>query len=103
MSESNRKTYIVNVKDLSFKSEQMVLDLIRYLAEQIPQIEIKRAGSELEVSAPKSMSKRTIRLRIRKFLYKKELIDDYRAISLQDPDKEGYTIKERRVYQFTYY
>jgi len=103
MSRANTKTYFVNVKDLSFKAEQIVVDLIRYLAEQLPQIEIVRNGQELEVTVPGSMSKRVIRLRIRKFLYRKSLSDDYRPISFRDGDKDGYTVKEKKLIQLSYY
>ena len=103
MSRVNTKTFFVNVKDLSFKAEQIVVDLIRYMAEQLPQIEIVRNGQELEISVPVNMSKRVIRLRIRKFLYRKSLNDDFRPISFRDGEKDGYTIKEKKLIQISYY
>lgn len=103
MSRANVKTYFLNIRDLSFKSEQIVVDLTRYLVEQLPQIEVVRNGNVLEMTVPQGMSKRVIRLRIRKFLYRKSLNDDYRPISYRDGDKEGYTIKEKKLLQLTYY
>ena len=38
MSEGDSKTITIFVKDLSFKSDQHVVDLIRFLAEALPQI-----------------------------------------------------------------
>jgi len=103
MIRENVKTYIVNIRDLSFKSEQIVVDLTRYLAEQLPQIEIIRNGIELEVHMPEKMSKRVIRHRIRKFLYKKALNEEFRPISLNDGNKDGYFVKEKKQIQLTYY
>jgi len=103
MSGANNKTYFVNVKDLSFKAEQIVVDLIRYLAEQLPQIEIVRSGNELEITVPQNMSKRVIRLRLRKFLYKKTLSEEYRPISFKENDKDGYIVKEKKIIQLSYY
>ncbi|MFO8020519.1 MAG: hypothetical protein R6U96_17990 [Promethearchaeia archaeon] len=105
MSESgaSTKTLIIDVKDLSFQREEIVVDLIRFLSEQLPQIQITREGSELICEVPPDFSKRTLRLRIRKFLYKRDLKEDFRPISLNHPDKDGYMVKERKVIEFTYY
>jgi len=97
------KTIYINVKDLSFKSEEHIENLSRFLAEQIPQLEINHEGNEIEVEKPINLSKRVIRLRLRKFLYKKKLKEDFRAISFNEPDKDGYSIKEKREVQITYY
>lgn len=102
MSEETKQIFI-NVKDLSFKSDHFVIDLIRYLSEALPQIEIVRDVNELEIKAPIDLSKRIIRLRIRKYLYKKKLDGDYRPISYIDPEKDGYIVKEKKLAEFTYY
>lgn len=103
MSNENTKKLIINLKDLSFRSEQLVLDLIRYLTEQLPQLQITRNGNELEIATPKQLSNRAVKLRIKKFLYKKNLTGDFRPISLIDPNKEGYLIKEKKGLQLAYY
>jgi len=103
MSRTNEKKIIVNVRDLSFKSEQAVVDLIRFLAEQLPQIDLVRNGNELEITAPEKMSKKVIRLRIRKYLHRKGLKEEFRPISFKNDENEGYIIKEKKVIQLTYY
>ena len=65
MSEDESKTITVFVKDLSFKSDQHVVDLIRFLAEALPQINLDRDGNELKVSLPLSLSRRALKLRIK--------------------------------------
>jgi len=103
MSEENRKIITINVRDLSFKSEQYVLDLVRFLSEALPQINLNRDGNKIEVEMPKKLSKRAIRLRIKKYLYKKGLHEEFRPISLKSADTDGYTVKEKKVIQLSYY
>jgi hypothetical protein len=103
MSEEKSKLITINIKDLSFKSEQHVLDLIRFLSETLPQINLNRDGNEIEVEMPKKLSKRALRLRIRKFLYKKGLHEEFRPISHKSAETEGYTIKEKKIVQLSYY
>ena len=102
MSEESKQLFI-NIKDLSFRSDQFVDDLIRYLSEALPRINIIRNVNEIELEVPINLSKRIIRLRIRKYLYKKRLDGDFRPISYIDPDKDGYIIKEKKIVEFTYY
>lgn len=100
---SEIKSFIINVKDLSFKSEQHVLDLIRFLSEALPQITLDRNGNEINVEMPIKLSKRALRLRIKKFLYKKGLYNDFRPISYKTAEAEGYTVKEKKIIELTYY
>jgi len=102
MSEAN-KSFIINVKDLSFKSEQHVLDLIRFLSEALPQIILNRNGNDIGVEMPNKLSKRALRLRIRKFLHKKGLYNDFRPISYKTTESEGYIVKEKKIVELSYY
>ena len=97
-----KKLYL-KVNELSFRDDSLVVDLIRFLQEKLSGIQILRDGNELEITAPASMAKKTIKLRIRKFLYKNHLKDEYRPISYIDDDKDGFEIKERKKVEFTYY
>ncbi len=102
MSEDSKQIFI-NIKDLSFRSEQTVVDFIRFLSEALPQLQITRDGFSLEIMAPLKMSKRVIKLRIKKFLYKKGIQGEYRPISMRDVDKDGYVVKEKKIIEFSYY
>ncbi len=101
MSESTTKKINLNIKDLSFKSEAIVVDLIRFIAERLPKVEITRNGMDVEIKLPQSLSKRAIKLRIKKFLYQKSLDSDFRPIS--DNTKDGYILKEKKGFQMSYY
>ncbi len=103
MSEEKSKMITINVRDLSFKSEQYVLDLVRFLSEALPQINLNRDGNKIEVEMPKKLSKRAVRLRIKKYLYKKGLHEEFRPISLKSADTNGYTVKEKKIIQLSYY
>jgi len=49
------------------------------------------------------MSNRVIKLRIKKFLHRKNLTEKYRPISYNTSDIKGYRIKEKRTLELTYY
>lgn len=97
------KDLFINVKGLSFKSDQLVIDLIRYLAEALPQLQITRNAMELEVIAPFKLSKRIIRLRLKKYLHKKGISGEFRPIAMNELNKEGYVIKEKKILELSYY
>ena len=103
MSEDNTKELTIDVKDLSIEKEQLVDDLSRFLEEQLPQIEISRSGNSIELNVPSNMSNRVIKLRIKKFLHRKNLTEKYRPISYNTSDIKGYRIKEKRTLELTYY
>ncbi|MFX1312351.1 MAG: hypothetical protein ACFFHD_07035 [Promethearchaeota archaeon] len=103
MSEAKSKVMTINVKDLSFRNEQHVIDLIRFLSELLPQINLERDGNDINVEMPIALSKRALKLRIKKFLYKKGINKDFRPISLKSIDSEGYIIKEKKTVELSYY
>ena len=96
---SETKEITIEVKDLSIEKEQHVDDLLRFLEEQLPQIEISRSGNEVGITMPIEMSRRALKLRIKKFLHRKNLTDKYRPISYS----QGYMIKEKKALELTYY
>ncbi|MHA2473988.1 MAG: hypothetical protein ACXAES_12220 [Promethearchaeota archaeon] len=67
------------------------------------QIDLTRDGNEISVMMPISLSRRALRLRIKKFLHKQGLSKDFRPISLKTVDKEGYTVKEKKIVELAYY
>jgi len=103
LSEDNTKELTIDVKDLSIEKEQYIEDLLRFLEEQLPQIEISRSGNSIQLIIPKKMSNRVIKLRIKKFLHRKNLTEKYRPISYNDSEIQGYRIKEKRTLELTYY
>lgn len=103
MSENDTKELTIVVKDLSIEKEQLVDDLLRFLEEQLPQIELSRSGSEVGIVMPSDMSRRAIKLRIKKFLHRKNLTEKFRPISYKTSDNQGYMIKERKTLELTYY
>jgi len=103
MSENDTKELTIDVKDLSMEKEQYIEDLLRYLEEQLQQIEISRSGNRIELTVPSTMSNRVIKLRIKKYLHRQNLTDKYRPISYNSSDIKGYIIKEKRSLELTYY
>ena len=103
MSGATTKPIVINAKELSFKNDQLVDDLLRFLLETLPQLKADRNGTDIEIEMPIKLSKRVVRLRIKKFLYKKGIDNDFRPISLQTADKDGYTVKEKKILELSYY
>ncbi|MHA1805556.1 MAG: 60S ribosomal protein L22 [Promethearchaeota archaeon] len=99
MSSDTKKMIKVDLKDLLFKGEQHVEDLVRFLNEALPLVEITRNGNVLELNVHSTLSKRAVKLRLKKFFHKNKLKDDLRAISFP----EGYIIKEKKRPELTYY
>jgi hypothetical protein len=52
---------------------------------------------------PNKMSNRVIKLRLKKFLHRKNLTEKYRPISNNNSEIQGYRIKEKRTLELTYY
>ena len=104
MSKKDTKNIVLDVKDLvNFGKDQYIDDLTRFLTEMLPQIEIKRNANELEIVMPQKLSKRAIRLRIRKFLHHNGLYDEYRPITITSSDRNGYMIKQKKSIEISYY
>ncbi|MBY9014622.1 MAG: hypothetical protein KGD68_02925 [Candidatus Lokiarchaeota archaeon] len=103
MSEDNTKELTIDVKDLSLEKEQYIEDLLRFLEEQLPQIEISRSGNNIELIVPSKISNKVIKLRIKKFLHRKNLTEKYRPISYNTSDIKGFRIKEKRSLELSYY
>lgn len=101
MSE-NTKTAFIDVTDLRFEKEEFVEDLVVFLGEQFPNFEFSRKTNEIKLEMPEDLSLRVLKLRLKKFLYKNDLKEDYRPISQRDSDKDGYVIKERKTFEYTY-
>ena len=103
MTQEGVKKVFINVNDLSLRAEQLVIDLIRYAREQLPQIHILRNKNELEITVPAKMSKKLIKLRLKKYLYKKGLTGEFRPIASKSGEKDGYIVKEKRTLKLSYY
>jgi len=98
---------IVEANELNYKKgfsgNELIEGLARFLAEALPKLKITLNGTNVEIEKPQSLSKRAIKLRIKKYLYKKGIDNDYRAIAIVSQDKEGYIVKEKKTLELTYY
>jgi len=104
MSKVDTKKIILDVKNLvSFGKEKYATDLMRFLSEMLPQIEIVKNANEFEITMPQKLSKRVIRLRVRKFLHQNGLYNEFRPISINQSDRNGYMIKQKKTIEISYY
>jgi hypothetical protein len=103
MSNVDTKKFIISIKTSQKWKDDYTNELIRKLTEMIPQIEISRNGNNLEIVAPELLSKRIIKLRLKKFLHQKGLKTDFRPISKKIDGNEGYMIIDRKIMELSYY
>ena len=107
MSKAENKKVIIDVKDLILApkvgKEQHADDLLRFLVEQLPQIEVTRDGNQLEILMPNKLAKKAVKLRIKKFLHQKNLFNEFRPILYRTHDYDGYLIKKRKALELSYY
>ncbi|MFW9772554.1 MAG: hypothetical protein ACFFFB_11715 [Candidatus Heimdallarchaeota archaeon] len=107
MSKTETKQLVIDVKELILApkvgKEEHAEDLLRFMVEQLPQIEINRSGNTFEVEMPRRMSKKAVRLRIKKFLHQKNLFNEFRPILYKTHELEGYMIKKRKILELSYY
>lgn len=107
MSEGSTKKVIIVVKELVLAAkigkDQHADDLLRFLAEQLPQIEATRDGNEIEIVMPIKMAKKTLKLRLKKFLHQKNLYNEFRPILYRTSEIDGYLIKRRKILELSYY
>ncbi|MFX1365535.1 MAG: hypothetical protein ACFFCE_06040 [Promethearchaeota archaeon] len=100
---SEVKSIVIKAKDLGYKGLEYIDDLVRFLSEVLPQITLERNGDNINIVMPNKLSKRAVKLRIKKFLHKKGLYGDFRPISYKNPDAEGYIVKEKKIIELSYY
>ncbi|TFG00366.1 MAG: hypothetical protein EU541_02500 [Promethearchaeota archaeon] len=100
--KKEKKTVFIDVTDLRYEKEEYVEDLVVFLGEQLPYLELSQKTNEIKIEMQEDLSLRAIKLRLKKFLYKNDLKDDYRPISIRESDREGYIIKERKTFEYTY-
>lgn len=107
MSKAEIKQVIINVKELILApkvgSDRNADELLRFLVEQLPQIEVDRNGDQLEIAMPEKLSKKAVKLRIKKFLHQKNLFNEFRPIFYRTHEFEGYMIKKRKALELSYY
>lgn len=106
MSKADTKSLIIYLRASETTTkwkEDFTNELIRLISEMLPLVEINQSGNRLEIETASNFSKRTLKLRIKKFLHQKNLKDDFRVVSYNTSEANGYQIIEKKTIELSYY
>jgi len=106
MSKTDTKTLIIYLRASETTTkwkEDYTNELVRLISEMLPLVNVNRNGNQLEIETPNKFSKRILKLRIKKFLHQKNLKEDFRAVSYNTPEIDGYQIIEKKIVELSYY
>lgn len=106
MSKAERKNLIIYLRASETTTkwkEDYTNELTRLISEMLPLVNVNKNGNQLEIVTPNKFSKRTLKLRIKKFLHQKNLKEDFRVVSYNTSEIEGYQIIEKKIIELSYY
>lgn len=72
---------LIDVEKLASENEALTDELIEFLKLKFPEFEIEKEGNNIIVRSEGEVSKRRIRLYLKKFLHKNELSKEFKAVS----------------------
>ncbi|OLS14053.1 MAG: hypothetical protein RBG13Loki_2231 [Promethearchaeota archaeon CR_4] len=75
-------TYTIDINKLEMESKTLVSDLWKFLETKIPSSKVEWVEKRLTVKVPKGFSKRSLRLKITKFLHQANTAGEYRPIAV---------------------
>ena len=106
MSNPDTKSYVIYIRASETTTkwkEDFTNELTRLISEMLPLVDVKRNGNRIEIETPSNFSKRTLKLRVKKFLHQKNLKEDFRVVSYNTSEVEGYQIIEKKIIELSYY
>jgi hypothetical protein len=106
MSKTDGKNLIIYLRASETTTkwkEDYTNELTRLISEMLPLVNVNRSGNRIEIETPNKFSKRILKLRIKKFLHQKKLKEDFRVVSYNTTEIEGYQIIERKIVELSYY
>ena len=77
----------------TLKKEPIVKKYINYLESNIPGSKISKSGNTMSIQVPKNISRKMVRLRVKKFLFK-TFENKYRVIAMNEEAMPGFKIVE---------
>ena len=106
MSKADTKTLIIYLRASETTTkwkEDYTNELVRLISEMLPLVSVNRNGNQLEIETSNKFSKRILKLRIKKFLHQKNLKEDFRVVSYNTSEIDGYQIIEKKIIELSYY
>ena len=106
MSKADTKSLVIYLRASETTTkwkEDFTNELIRLISEMLPLVDVKKNGNRLEIETPSTFSKRALKLRIKKFLHQKNLKEDFRVVSYNTSEVDGYQVIEKKIIELSYY
>jgi len=72
---------LVDAEKLTLEREELLDELVEFLKLKLPEFNIEREGNNIVIKSENEVSKRRIRLFLKKFLHKNELDKNFKAVS----------------------
>jgi len=72
---------LVDVEKLTLEHENLLDELVEFLKSKLSEFDIEREGNNIIIRSENEVSKRKIRLFLKKFLHKNELDKDFKTVS----------------------
>lgn len=94
--KADLKTYQLDVSKIStLKKANYTEQIMQYLDENIPTSEISKEGNVVKINVPISLSKKFLKLRIKKYIYQAGLKDEFKIVALPKGEVPGFQVLER--------
>lgn len=75
--------------------EKHIEQIMQYLEENVPDSKISKDGNLVKIEVPISISKKVLKLRIKKYIYQAGLKDEFKLVALPKGETSGFQILSR--------
>ncbi|MHA1777597.1 MAG: hypothetical protein DRO88_03620 [Promethearchaeia archaeon] len=82
----------LDVSKISGMKEKHIEQLMQYLEESIAESKISKDGSTVKIEVLPTVSKKVIKLRVKKYIYQAGLKDEFKVVALPKGDVPGFQI-----------
>ena len=84
--------YQLDTEKLSLSNEKHIEPMMQFLSENIKTSEIAKDGKMVNIEVSPSISKKIVKLRVKKYFYQAGLKEEYRIVALPKSDANGFQI-----------
>ncbi len=85
----------LDVSKISVLKEKYIEQIMQYLEENVASSEIAKEGNMVNINVPPSISKKFLKLRIKKYLYQAGLKEEFKIVALPKGEVPGFQILNR--------
>ena len=87
--------YQLDVSKISVLKEKYIEQIMQYLEENVASSELAQAGYLVNNNFPPAISKKILKLRIKKYLYQAGLKEEFKIVALPKGEVSGFQILNR--------